>query len=92
MKIINVNKNEVLVDIEEFELSHYGLTDLVGTEMKIEDLENLLGKSLNHGPKSLELFVNNKVRLVRSDCAFKMIINAVFDKYKDNSEVRVKFE
>ena len=92
MRIININNNEVLVDIGEFELSHYGLTDLVGTEMKIKDLEVLLTKPWDHGPKSLELFVNDKVRLIRSDYAFKMIVNAVFDEYKDNSEMVIRLE
>lgn len=92
MKIININENETLLDIEEFELAHYGLTDLVGTDMKIKDVEILLSKPLVKGPKSLEFFENDKVRLIRSDCAFKMIFNAVFEKYKDDNEMLIRLE
>lgn len=91
MKIFNADTKDQLVDIKEIELTYYGLTELAGTEMKINDLKSLLEIKWK-GEPTLKIEDNSSINFIRSECAFKMIIEALYTKYQINCDMRVRFE
>lgn len=91
MKIINVENRDNLVDIEEIELSYFGLTGLAGTVVKIQDLRHLLNINWK-GELTLKLEENESLNLIKSERAFKLIIDTVYSNYKHVPDMLVRFE
>lgn len=91
MKIFKADKQDSLVDIQEIELAYYGLTELSGTEKKIEDLKSLLELKWK-GEPTLKIEEINSISFIQSERAFKMIIEALYDKYQSNCDMRLRFE
>lgn len=91
MKIFKTDIEELLVDIQEIELAYYGLTELSGTEMKIEELKSLL-KLKWKGEPTLIIDDKNSMNFIQSERAFKMIIEALYNKYQNNRDMRIRFE
>jgi hypothetical protein len=91
MKIVKADSKDSLVDIQEIELAYYGLTELSGTEKKLEDLKSLLELKWK-GEPTLKIEEINSISFIQSERAFKMIIEALYDKYQNNCDMRFRFE
>lgn len=91
MKISKVDDQEVLVDVEEIELSHYGLTEYAGTEIKIKDLKNLINLELKNR-QNLQFEKNNYIKFIQIEPALKMILECLYNSYKDNENMKVRFD
>jgi len=91
MKIVKADSKDSLVDIQEIELAYYGLTELSGTEKKIEDLKSLLELKWK-GEPTLKIEEINSISFIQSERAFKMIVEALYDKYQNNCDMRFRFE
>lgn len=91
MKILNPETKMIMVDISEIELIHYGLTEMVGKEKTIKDLKGLLEIKWKGDP-TLRFEDDNKITLIRSESAFKMIIETLYNQYQENPDMKVRFE
>lgn len=91
MKIFKTDIEEPLFDIPEIELAYYGLTELSGTEMKIEKLKSLLEIKWKGEPTLIIEDINSR-NFIQSERAFKMIIEALYNKYQNNCDMRIRFE
>lgn len=91
MKILNADTKLIIVDINEIELIHYGLTEMVGKEKTIRDLKSLLEIKWKGDP-TLRFEADNKITLIRSESAFKLIIETLYNQCQENPDMKVRFE
>ncbi|VVB95258.1 Uncharacterised protein [uncultured archaeon] len=91
MKIIDIENEKELVNIEEIELIHYGLAEYAGSEIKIEELKSLLNIELKNR-QNIEFADNSCVKLIQVQRAFRMIIEALYECHKDKKNMKVRFE